>query len=56
MEIRHIPGKVNHAYVLTWQVKPNDAEYLGQAKKMDQELVDVARILVNAQMRMFNVD
>ena len=41
MEIRHIPGKVNPADTITWQVKVEDAEYTGQVKRMDQELVDI---------------
>ena len=35
MEIRHIPGKVNPADTITWQVKVKDAEYTGQVKRMD---------------------
>ena len=44
MEIRHIPGKVNPADTITPQVKIDDAEYTGQIKRMDQELVDMIRI------------
>ena len=44
MEIRHIPGKVNPADTITRQVEIKDAEYTGQVKRMDQELVDMIRI------------
>ena len=44
MEIRHIPSKVNPADIITQQVKVEDAEYTGQVKRMDQELVDMIRI------------
>ena len=44
MDIRHIPGKVNPADTITRQVKMDDAEYTGQVKKLDQELVDTMRI------------
>ena len=44
MEIRHIPGKVNPADTITRQVKFEDAEYSGQVKRMDQELVDIIHI------------
>ena len=44
MEIRHIPRKVNPADTIMRQVKLEDAEYTGQVKRMDQELVDLIRI------------
>ena len=48
MEIRHILGKVNPADTIIRQVKFDDAEYTGQVKKLDQELVDMIRIPSNA--------
>ena len=48
MEIHHIPGKVNPADTIIRQVKVDYAEYTGQVKKLDQELVDMIRIPSNA--------
>ena len=44
MEIRHIPSKVNPTDTITQQVEVEDAEYTGQVKRMDRELVDMIRI------------
>ena len=48
MEIRHIPGKINRADTITRQVRSEDQVYAGEVKQMDNELVDVIRIPVNA--------
>ena len=48
MEIRHIPRKINPADTITRQVRSEDQVYAGEVKQMDNELVDVIRISVDA--------
>ena len=48
MEIRHILGKVNPANTITKQVRSEGQIYLGEVKKLDNELVDAIRISVEA--------
>ena len=48
MEIRHIPGKINLEDTITRHMRADDAEYIGQVKRLDQELVDVVKISINA--------
>ena len=48
MEIRHIPGKINPADTITRHVRSEDQCYAGKLKQMDNELVDIIRISVEA--------
>ena len=48
MDIRHIPGKVNPADIITRQIKMEDDIYSGQVKQVDQTLVDQLRIASDA--------
>ena len=48
IEIRHIPGKVNPADMLTRQAWAGDAHEVAHVKDIDRELVDMIRVTESA--------